>query len=179
MSRNSSSGISTSCRVFIIQVMKNRKCMFSGESSNNIETDAPSTLSGSRFTLHDSPSTLSGARSTLSDARSTLSGARFTLSDARSSLSDARFTLSDARFTLNDSRFTLSGSPSTLRGSRSSIHCSGSSTNGSRSYFTNFSLYNGGVHQAASGLHQSNSICYSSYYIKSLKLQTNNISYGY
>ncbi len=179
MSRNSSSGISTSCRVFIIQVMKNRKCMFSGESSNNIETDAPSTLSGSRFTLHDSPSTLSCARSTLSDARSTLSGARFTLSDARSSLSDARFTLSDARFTLNDSRFTLSGSPSTLRGSRSSIHCSGSSTNGSRSYFTNFSLYNGGVHQAASGLHQSNSICYSSYYIKSLKLQTNNISYGY
>ena len=179
MSRNSSSGISTSFRVFIIQVMKNRKCMFSGESSNNIETDAPSTLSGSRFTLHDSPSTLSGARSTLSDARYTLSGARFTLSDARSSLSDARFTLSDARFTLNDSRFTLSGSPSTLRGSRSSIHCSGSSTNGSRSYFTNFSLYNGGVHQAASGLHQSNSICYSSYYIKSLKLQTNNISYGY
>ena len=144
MSRNSSSGISTSCRVFIIQVMKKRKCMFSGESSNNIEHGSPSTLSGSRFTLHDSPSTLSDARSSLSDAR-----------------------------------FTLSGSPSTLRGSRSSIHCSESSTNGSRSYFTNFSLFNGGVHQSASGLHKSNSICYSSYYIKSLKLQTNNKSYGY
>ena len=146
MSRNSSSGISTSCRVFIIQVMKKRKCMFSGESSNNIEHGSPSTLSGSRFTLHDSPSTLSDARSSLSDAWSSLS----------------------------DARFTLSGSPSTLRGSRSSIHCSESSTNGSRSYFTNFSLFNGGVHQSASGLHKSNSICYSSYYIKSLKLQTNN-----
>ena len=104
MSRNSSSGISTSFCDFIIQVMKKRKCMFSGESSNNIEPDAPSTLSG----------------------------ARSTLSDARSSLSDARFTLSDARFTLNDSPSTLSGSRSSILCSRSSILCSRSYFNNFR-----------------------------------------------
>ena len=145
MSRNSSSGISTSFCDFIIQVMKKRKCMFSGGSSNNIEPDAPSTLRGSRFTLTDSPSTLS-------DARSTLSGARSTLSDARSSLSDARFTLSDARFTLNDSPSTLSGSRSSILGSRSSILCS-------RSYFNNFRLLNEGVHHSANVVH----LCISTY----------------
>ena len=132
MSRNSSSGISTSFCDFIIQVMKKRKCMFSRESSNNIEPDAPSTLRGSRSTLTDSPSTLSDARSTLSGARSTLS--------------DARFTLSDARFTLNDS-------PSTLSGSRSSILCSRSSILCSRSYFNNFRLLNEGVHHSANVVH--------------------------
>ncbi len=126
--------------------MKKRKCRFSGESSNNVEHDSRSYLSGSGFTLHDSPSTLSDARSSLSGSLSTLHHSPSTLSGSPSTLHHSPSTLNDSPSTLNDSPSTLSDARFTLSASRSSKSASRSSIGIFRSYLSSFELTKNGSH---------------------------------